>query len=117
MKRNNNPQWNKFEAALLLEALLNVKDGRCTRKEAVTTVSNRFRNKAILDKVPISDTYRNVNGITLQLAAMDYAYTNGARGVKHVNKLFYETVDLYRTNPQQFKAVLQSAKEMYPLVG
>ena len=117
MKQDHNPQWNTFEAALLLEALLNVKDGRCTRKEAVTIISSRFRNKAIQDNVPISDTYRNVNGITLQLAAMDYAYTNGARGVKHVSKLFYETVDLYRTNPQQFKVVLQSAKEMYPHMG
>lgn len=113
MKRSYNPQWNKFEAALLLEALLNVKDGRYTRKEAVTTISNRFRNKAIHENEPISDTYRNVNGITLQLAAMDYAYTNGARGVKHVSKLFYDIVNIYHSDPQLFIRILQKAKEIY----
>ena len=114
MSNDNNPQWNQYEAALLLEALLNVKGGLCSRKDAVTNISKRFRNKAILDKRPISDTYRNENGISLQLGAMDYAYSNGARGIKHVSKLFYEIVDMYHLNPQQFKAVLQCAKEIYP---
>lgn len=65
MSNNNNPQWNQYEAALLLEALLNVKGGRCSRKEAVTSISKRFRDKAIRDKRPISNTYRNENGISL----------------------------------------------------
>lgn len=113
--RNNNPQWNKFEAALLLEALINVKDGRCSRKDVVSDISSRFRRKAIRDKMPISETYRNVNGINLQLGAMDYAYTSGAQGVKHVSKLFYETVEIYRTHPQEFKDILQNAKIMYSI--
>lgn len=46
---------------------------------------------------------------------MDYAYSNGARGIKHVSKLFYEIVDIYRLNHQQFKEVLQYAKELYPI--
>lgn len=110
---NNNPQWNQFEAALLLEALLNVKEGRCQRKEAITIISKLFRNKAIRDKMPISDTYRNENGISLQLGAMDYAYTNGKCGIKHVSKMFYEIVDMYYSNPQQFRYVLQCAKKMF----
>ena len=114
MKRSVNPQWNKYEASLLLEALINVKDGHCSRKEAVINISNRLRRKAILDKLPISETYRNENGIALQLGAMDYAYTNGARGVKHVSKLFYDIVEMYHSHPQKFKSVLQQAKEMYP---
>lgn len=112
--RNNNPQWNKFEAALLLEALINVKVGRCSRKDVVSDISNRFRRKAIHDKMPVSETYRNVNGINLQLGAMDYAYTSGAQGIKHVSKLFYEIVEIYRTHPQEFKDILQNAKIMYP---
>ena len=112
--RKNNPQWNKFEAALLLEALLNVNNGYCPRKEAVINISNRLRRKAILDKLPISETYRNENGITLQLGAMEYVYTNGACGVKHASKLFYEIVEMYHFHPQEFESVLQYAKEMYP---
>ena len=114
MSNNINPQWNKYEAALLLEALLNVKGGKCSRKEAVTIISKRFRNKAIHDKKQISDTYRNESGISLQLGAMDYAYSKGIRGIKHVSKLFYEIVDMYHFNHKEFESVLQSAKEMYP---
>lgn len=113
--RTNNPQWNKFEAALLLEALINVKDGRCSRKDVVSDISSRFRRKALNDKMPINETYRNLNGINLQLGAMDYAYTNGAQGVKHVSKLFYEIVEIFRTHPQEFKDILQCAKVMYPI--
>ena len=114
MNNNINPQWNKYEAALLLEALLNVKGGKCSRKEAVTIISKRFRNKAIQDNRIISDTYRNENGISLQLGAMDFAYSKGISGIKHVSKLFYEIVDMYHFDHKEFKSVLQCAKGMYP---
>ena len=113
----NNPQWNKYEAALLLEALLKVKERHFSAKEVVANISNRFRDKALLDKKQISDTYRNKNGISLQLGAMDYAYTNGARGIKHVSKLFYEIVDLYHSDPKQFNSILECAKEIFPYEG
>ena len=100
---------------MLLEALINVKNGRCSRKDVVSDISSLFRRKAIHDKMPMNETYRNVNGINLQLGAMDYAYTSGAQGVKHVSKLFYETVEIYRTHPQEFKDILQNAKIMYSI--
>ena len=113
MNKNSNPQWNKYEAALLLDALLNVMEKRITKQEVVAKISYQFRQRAKKDGIEISSTYRNENGINLQLGAMEYAFTNGLRGVKHVSKLFYDTVDMYRYAPQQFKLLLQCAQKMY----
>ena len=39
--------WEQEEAVILLEALLKVRNGDITRKEAVANVSNELRQRAI----------------------------------------------------------------------
>lgn len=38
--------WDKTEAAILLEALIQVKEGNISRKDAIEMVSKRLRGKA-----------------------------------------------------------------------
>ena len=38
--------WDKTEAAILLEALIRVKEGEVSRKDAIKSVSERLREKA-----------------------------------------------------------------------
>lgn len=41
--------WDKTEAAILLEALIQVKEGEVSRKDAIESVSKRLREKARLE--------------------------------------------------------------------
>lgn len=66
------PRWNKMEAAILLEAVLNVENGLEKRKDAIVRVSATLRKMAKAQGVEIDDKYRNVNGITFQFQSMGY---------------------------------------------
>ena len=84
-------QWDKYEAAILLDYYLNYLDGRLSRKEAIQIVSVKLRELAKKQNVFIDDVYRNVNGITFQMHSMESAY-KGYTVVKPASKLFIETV-------------------------
>lgn len=105
-----NPNWNRYEAALLIEGYKRIEDGGASRKEVVEEISERLRTQGLIE----SATYRNVNGITLQIGAIEFLMTDGAHGVSHVSHLFREIVELYKENPSAFSILVKQAKTKYP---
>ena len=87
--------WEQEEAVILLDALLKVRNGDITRKEAVANVSNELRQRAINKGIKIDDIFRNINGIGLQMSFMEYIITDGKQGMPQASKLFKETIKLY----------------------
>ena len=73
-------------------------------------ISERIRPSNLQD----CETYRNVNGITLQLGAIQFLMTDGAHGISHVSNLFREIVRLYKEDPTEFARLLDEAKQRYP---
>ena len=105
-----NLKWNKYEAALLLDGYNRVANGNASIQEVAMRVSERIRPSNLQD----SETYRNVNGITLQLGAIQFLMTDGAHGISHVSNLFREIVRLYKEDPTEFARLLDEAKQRYP---
>ncbi len=103
-----NPNWNRYEAALLIEGYTRVEKGDASRKEVAEEISKRLRIGSIE-----SATYRNVNGIILQLGAIEFLMTDGVRGISHVSNLFRETVKLYKENFSAFCELLEKANLKY----
>jgi len=52
-------------------------------------ISERLRTQGVIESV----TYRNFNGITLQLGTIEFLMTDGAHRISHVSNLFREIVD------------------------
>ena len=65
------PKWDKYEAAILLDALLKVKDG-IPKTHMVNLVSFKLRQKAINQNLEIDDIYRNANGISFQMTSIGF---------------------------------------------
>lgn len=107
--------WNKHEAVLLVDAYLKCCAGELPRTSAVAQVSKRLRDHMKRMGVPISEAYRNEAGISLQMSAIEYLFTDGACGISHVSNLFRDIVDLYRSDQEEFNALLSSAVVKYPL--
>ena len=105
-----NLKWNKFEAALLIDGYNRVAKGHATKKEVAIILSERLRSKGLT----VGETYRNVNGITLQLGAIEFLMTNGAHGISHVSNLFREIVRLYKDDYATFARLLKDANLRYP---
>lgn len=105
-----NSKWNKYEAALLIDGYKRVANGHASIKEVTMRISERIRPSNLQD----CETYRNVNGITLQLGAIQFLMTDGAHGISHVSNLFREIVKLYKEDPTEFARLLDEARQSYP---
>lgn len=101
--------WDEFEAAILLDAYLSVEKDLLPRQEAITSVSCMLRERAIGKGMDIDPVFRNENGISLQLGAMQYVMTDGEKGIVHAPKIFRFIVDLYYDNPEEYELVLKEA--------
>ena len=103
--------WNLAEAVILLDATLQYKAGKITRSEAVSTVSDQLRHMALNKGQEIDDIYRNLNGISFQMASMESALA-GYTIIKPATRLFEEAVLLYNSNPTEYRRVLKEAQAL-----
>ena len=70
-KKAIQPKWDKYEAALLVEACLKVKGG-VSRNEVVSELSQTLRRLAAVRGLQIDEVYRNTVGIHWQMLSMQY---------------------------------------------
>ena len=104
--------WDIEEAVLILDMLLKSLDGKLTRKEAIRQVSEKLRRRAVNRGIEIDDIFRNENGITFQMSALEVAYTGIKTKLKQPTKLFVETVNLYRNNRELYEEILKEAENV-----
>ena len=103
------PQWDRFEAALLIEAYWKIKEARSQRAAIIAALSSSLRKRASFE---IDDTFRNENGISMRLGELDYLFTGGQTGLKNTSDLFREMVELYCKDRPAFEEILSEAKSM-----
>ena len=106
------PRWNKFEAAILLDAYLQVCEHPDQRKFYIQQVSEQLRQMALSQDMQISDTYRNINGITMKMLEMESAWLGNQDNHFASTKLYDEITALYRSDPNEFNRILTRAKIM-----
>lgn len=105
--------WDKYEAAILLEACLRIDHGEIERTAAITYVSNILRKRAELRGIKIDPIFRNENGIGMQLSAMSNCLHHKSGGLT-ISSLFREIVELYEADQESFQKLVQEATEMNP---
>lgn len=102
--------WDKYEAAILLDAWLKVKEG-IPKMQMINLVSFQLRQKAVNQGIEIDNIFRNTNGISFQLMSMATAYEQKNMG-KPAAKLFTEIAELYRNDYQSYKKILKEAMRL-----
>ena len=99
--------WDIEEAVLMLDMLLKSLDGNLTRKEAIHQVSTKLRRRAVNRGLEIDEIFRNENGVALQMAAMEVAYTGIKTKLRQPTRLFIDTVELYRKHKDIYRKILE----------
>lgn len=102
----NRISWDKYEAALLLDYCIKVENKEISRIEAISTVSQILRNRAIRNGLEIDDVFRNENGIGMQLSSMRNCYLGKKQGLT-ISKLFYDIVALQKDDQDAFQQILE----------
>lgn len=103
--------FTEYEAVLLLDAFLQAELGAISRKEAIKNCSAALRSMALSNGIEIDSTYRNINGITFQMASMESAY-RGKTIRMPATRFFEKTVEMYKTNREEYERILKEAKLM-----
>ncbi len=111
MTKNRQPQWNLFEAAILLDAFHEVQKKERSKSEIIKNVSAALRQLAINQGQIIDDIYRNENGISYQLRSIESA-CKGKTVVVPATKLFSEVVTIYDNDRERFSSILEEARKM-----
>lgn len=103
--------WDRYEIALLFHAYEHVMDGADINKEA-TELSSVLRQLAIRRNIAIDDTYRNVNGMKMQLANVQYLFTDGQKGLSGASAMIRQMFELYKANYAEYQTILKEAIEL-----
>lgn len=112
---NYQPHWDKYEAVILLDALIKVSEGRLLKAEAIKNVSSDLRKMAINRGIEIDAKFRNENGIKLQMLRMSLALRND--GVFASTSLFSEVIEIYRNSSSDFESILATARGYVNMVN
>lgn len=103
--------WDSHEVALLINAYLKVTSGDDLNQVAVH-LSQTLRELAVRSGIQIDDTYRNINGMKMQLANVQYLFTKGEKGLSGASVLIRKMVELYQANPEAYQIILKEAIHM-----
>lgn len=103
--------WDQYEAVILLEAYIQVYEGKKDRNKAICEVSNLLRRKAFVENKEINETIRNIAGITFQMFSIESAF-HGYTIRKPATKLFAEVVWLRKNDRTKYETILKEAKTM-----
>ena len=103
--------FTEHEAVILLDAFLQTEFGDVLRRDAIKKCSDELRCMATANGLEIDDTYRNMNGITFQMASMESAY-HGKTIVKPATRLFTEIVNKYINDREEYERLLNEARLM-----
>lgn len=105
------PQWNQYEAVILLDAYIEMLNSDAPRLRIIKRVSADLRRMAANKGVETDEIFRNENGISFQMQSMESAY-NGRTVMKPATQLFSEIVALYKTNRSEYENLLKGARAM-----
>ena len=106
MTRNSKqPQWNIYEAVVLLDAYLETQKKERPKSHVIKDVSVALRQMATNQGLVIDEVFRNENGISYQLQSMESAY-KGVKVYVPATRLFNEVVSIYNEDRDRFESLL-----------
>ena len=100
--------WDKYETALLIETFWKINEGIGSREQCLKELSNLLRQRAKILGLEFDDKFRNYNGMSLQLAAIE-SLLLPAKAERHCAKVFLYMTELYKNDPNQFDCILAEA--------
>lgn len=103
--------WDMEEAAVLLDGLLRVRAGQISRTDAIACISDELRARAIRRHYNIDEIFHNKNGISWQMAHLEFGLTDGETGIGPVHKWQEKILDIYYNEPETYKKLLDKARK------
>ena len=98
-------KWDLSEAVVLLDILLENWGLTSVQEERLQELSEMYKRKAAEAGILFDEKYRNLAGLKMQLACLQYIVTEGEEGMPNAGKIFREAYDLFQRDPEAFKSI------------
>ena len=105
--------WQLEEAVALFDLYFKSGSKLSVPAEKINELSLIYRRRAEQLGMIVDDKFRNVSGLRMQLGCIHYVVTDGAKGMSGASKLFYETYELYKVQPEIFNMILNEFNFRY----
>ena len=103
-------KWDEYEVALLIESVIKISNNTVSRNEELQFLSNSLRTRARNLGWHVDEKFRNYNGMSLQVAAIESLIIPG-RAERHYSQLFDKMTTLYKTDIAKFNLILAEAHQ------
>ena len=109
----HNKKWDLEESVALYDLYIKNGFNPSVPQFEVLALSRLLNKRAQILGIPITSTYRNENGLKMQLQCIEYVVSNGDHGLSCTSKLFNDTWKLYQEDKDKFYAILDSFYKKY----
>lgn len=105
--------WDLEEAVALYDLYFRNRQSISPPLNELRQLSVQLNRRASILGINVDEKFRNISGLKMQLACIQYVVTNGAQGMSNANKLFYKTFELYQNDPERYSSILEEFRKKY----
>lgn len=106
-------KWELEEAVVLFNLYFKNGSTLSVEEEALRSLSRMYQKRAELLKLDTDSKFRNLSGLRLQLGCVHYVVTGGREGMSNASRLFYQTYELFLTDPERFTRICDEFYQKY----
>lgn len=106
-------RWELEEAVALMDLYFRCGATLSVPNDELLKLSQIYRDRANILGLNVDDKFRNLSGMKMQLGCIHYVVTDGKEGMSGASKLFYQTYDLYKNNPENFQKICKHFYDKY----
>lgn len=101
--------WDAEEVAVLIHGYMQLKNSVLFYNEAIKYVSHTLRERALRRGMNVGETFRNENGISMQMAKIEDIFSGGKFRPSPPPQVFFDVVQLYRKDRKAFNELFERA--------
>lgn len=101
--------WDAEEVAVLVHGYMQLKNSVLFYNEAIKYVSHTLRERALRRGMNVGETFRNENGISMQMAKIEDIFSGGKFRLSPPPQVFFDVVQLYRKDRKTFNELFERA--------
>ena len=101
--------WDAEEVAVLVHGYMQLKNSVLFYNEAIKYVSHTLRERALRRGMNVGETFRNENGISMQMAKIEDIFSGGKFRLSPPPQVFFDVVQRYRKDRKAFNELFERA--------
>ena len=106
-------KWDLPEAVVLLDTLLENWGRTSVPETKLLELSEMYKRKATASGISYDEKYRNLAGLKMHLACLQFIVSEGQAGMPNASKVFHEAYELFQHDPNTFKRLKEDFYSLY----